>query len=147
MFFGTYYMILGWKLSPVVFYRWITARNTTWLSFQPNTSSLHYVVQWEKYLPFSAVATRPFAVLLRLFHKWNKTAALSISKKKKKKKKKKKPTKNQRPNSNRTESPAVDIMPRGMSSVFSWLLVNLISESIWQTRCSIRHISIFAVSS
>ena len=27
--------VLGWKLSPVVFYRWLTIRNTTGLSFQP----------------------------------------------------------------------------------------------------------------
>ena len=31
--------LLAWKLSPVVFYRWITLRNTTGLSFQPNTST------------------------------------------------------------------------------------------------------------
>ena len=30
--------ILGWKLSPVVLYRWLTLRNTTWLSFQPNST-------------------------------------------------------------------------------------------------------------
>ena len=27
----------GWKLSPVVFYHWLTVRNTTGLSFQPDT--------------------------------------------------------------------------------------------------------------
>ena len=30
------YEVLGWKLSPVVFYRSLTVRNTTGLSFQPN---------------------------------------------------------------------------------------------------------------
>ena len=35
--------LLNWKLSPVVFYYWLALRNTTWLSFQPNTSLLfHY---------------------------------------------------------------------------------------------------------
>ena len=28
-------VLLGWKLSPVVFYHWLKLRNTTWLSFQP----------------------------------------------------------------------------------------------------------------
>ena len=28
--------LLGWKLSPVVFYHWLVLRNTTWLSFQAN---------------------------------------------------------------------------------------------------------------
>ena len=27
-------IVLGWKLSPVVFYHWIRLRNATWLSFQ-----------------------------------------------------------------------------------------------------------------
>ena len=31
--------ILGWKLSPVVLYHWLTLRNTTWLSFQPNCTT------------------------------------------------------------------------------------------------------------
>ena len=30
-------ILLGWKLIPVVFYHWLTLRNTTWLSFQPNS--------------------------------------------------------------------------------------------------------------
>ena len=29
---------LGWKLSSFVFHRWITLRNTTWLSFQADIS-------------------------------------------------------------------------------------------------------------
>ena len=33
------FFALGWKLSPVVFYRLLTLQNTTWLSFQPNSSS------------------------------------------------------------------------------------------------------------
>ena len=33
-----------WKLSPVVFYHWLTARNTTGLSFQPNISSEHMII-------------------------------------------------------------------------------------------------------
>ena len=32
----SHWRILGWKLSPVVFYHWLTLLNTTWLSFQPN---------------------------------------------------------------------------------------------------------------
>ena len=30
------WVISGWKQSPVVFYYWISLRNTNWLSFQPN---------------------------------------------------------------------------------------------------------------
>ena len=32
--------LLGWKLSPVVFYHQLTLRNTTRLSFQLNTSEV-----------------------------------------------------------------------------------------------------------
>ena len=28
--------LLDWKLSPLVFYRWLRLQNATWLSFQPN---------------------------------------------------------------------------------------------------------------
>ena len=43
VFFGSinhqkkWLILLGWKLSPVAFSRWLTVRNTTWLSFQPNS--------------------------------------------------------------------------------------------------------------
>ena len=32
------YNLLGWKLSPVAFYHQLRLWNTTWLSFQPNTT-------------------------------------------------------------------------------------------------------------
>ena len=34
--FINFWDVLGWKLSPIVFCYWLTARNTPWLSFQPN---------------------------------------------------------------------------------------------------------------
>ena len=45
----------GWKLSPVVFYHYLTAQNTTWLSFQSDIYiitwfyNVHAVYQWYKY--------------------------------------------------------------------------------------------------
>ena len=38
--------LLGWKLSPVVFYHWLTARNTTGLSFQPNNTRTRAGLPW-----------------------------------------------------------------------------------------------------
>ena len=38
--------LLAWKLSPVVFYRYHTLRNTTRLSFQPNINQM-YVLGWK----------------------------------------------------------------------------------------------------
>ena len=37
-------LLLGWKLSHVVFYRWLSLQNTTWLSFQPNSSLKGFLV-------------------------------------------------------------------------------------------------------
>ena len=40
-------VLLGWKLSPVVFYRKLTLWNTTWLIFQLDISCSHFpLFQW-----------------------------------------------------------------------------------------------------
>ena len=66
----------SWKLSPVVFYRWLRLRNTTWLSFQPNTSwKLSSVVlyHWLRLRNTTWLSFQP-DIIIKLLWKWQNTA-------------------------------------------------------------------------